>query len=201
MKTTTKLSLAFLLALCARASTADADIFAIQTSDQFEACLNQTHLLEVVRTSGGEQARMIDKATIQERCMSTAESFLKKRKKATSKAKEAKAIGLWLKVAFKNGPRDNAIGLIALQAAQDPRRCNDSAVYDVFLSIMSFPRSDDKKSLFQRAKGVIGTCLQNKQFKTDFLSEQDATRTSFQYKNICEVLKSKKLIKKCLPGK
>jgi hypothetical protein len=144
---------------------------------------------------------MLDKGTIQERCMKSAESFLKKKKKATSKVKEAEAIGLWLEVAFKNGPRDNAIGLIALQAAQDPRRCNDSAVYDVFLSIMSTPRSNDKKSLFQRAKGVIGTCLQDKQFKTDFLDEQDATRTSYRYTNICEILMDKKLIKKCLPGK
>lgn len=201
MKTTTRLSLAFLLALSAAASTANADIFSISTSEQFEACLNQTHLIETVRTSGGEQARILDQATIQERCMSNAESFLKKRKKAATKAKEAKAIGVWLKVAFKNAPRDNAIGLIALQAAQDPRRCNDSAVYDVFLSIMSTPRRSEKNSLFQLAKGVIGTCLQNKQFKADFLSEQDATRTSYRYKNICEVLKGKKLIKKCLPGK
>lgn len=199
MKTTTKLLLALVLALSSAASSADADIFSIRTSDQFEACLNQTHLVETVRTSEGEQTRMLDKATIQGRCMSAAESFLKKKKKATSRAAEAKAIGVWLAVAFKKGANENAIGLIALLAAQDPSRCNDSAVYDVFLRIMSTPRSDDKKSLFQRAKGVIGTCLQDKQFKADFLDEQDATRTSYRYTNICEVLKGKKLIKQCLP--
>lgn len=201
MKTTTTLSLALVLALGTVTSTADADIFSIRTSDQFEACLNQTHLIETVRTSGGEQTRILDKTTIQERCIRSAESFLQTKKKATSKAKEAKAIGVWLEVAFKNAARENAIGLIALQTAQDPRRCNDSPVYDVFLRILSAPRSDDKHSLFQRAKGVIGTCLQDKQFKTDFLDEQNATRTSYRYSNICEVLMGKKLIKKCLPGK
>jgi hypothetical protein len=187
------------LALLSISSTASADIFSFKDTEGFEKCLQNTHLVEAVKTKTGEQRRLLSKLDVQERCLERAKSYLTtERKKLSKKVQEAAVIGSWVKVATKNTARSNAIDLIGLQVSLDARRCNDETIYDVFLSILSTPAHDDAKSLYQRGRSAIVTCLGNKQFKKDFFDEQNATRSSHRYRNVCEILKSKKQIKKCL---
>lgn len=171
---------------------ARADLFSFKDIEGFEKCLRSTHMVETTRTSSGNQKKYLSKIDIQERCFKRATQVLKSEKKAST-------IRKWTKLAFKNSDRANAIDLIALEVKRSPKSCNDSEAYDTFLRIVNGPSSKDSKSLYMRAKGAIQTCLKkDKQFKTDFMDEQDATRTGYQYKNVCEILKNEGLIKKCL---
>ncbi|MCB0405724.1 MAG: hypothetical protein KDD51_13160 [Bdellovibrionales bacterium] len=169
---------------------ASADIFAFSNMNGFEACLRNTHLVETTATKTGSQKKYLNKIDIQERCFQKALEHLKGEKNAST-------IKQWVQKAFSNSDRANAIDLIGLQVARDNKTCNDSDTYDVFLRILSGPSSKDPLSLYQRARSAIHTCLKNAQFKSDFLEEQNSTKGSYQYTNVCEILKSEGLIKKC----
>jgi hypothetical protein len=178
------------MTLVTYSSDANADIFAFQDIDGFEKCLQSKHLVETVKTKGGEQSRFLNAVDIQERCFLQAKSVL-------AAEKSPKVIQKWIQTGFKNSHNDNAIDLIALQVKNSPEYCNDTKAYDVFLSIMAMPSSSDTKSMYYRGKSAIIICLKNKTFRTDFLEEQDSSKNGYVYKNVCQVLREAKLIKKC----
>lgn len=171
-------------------SAVNADIFVFKDKAGFEACLRNDHLVESVPGGGGKQTKFLNKMDVQERCFTAAEKIL-------SSEKNAKTVGEWIKTAQKNSHRDNSVGLIGLQVKLDNKTCNDSTNYDVFINIMDAPSSDDSLSLFQKAKLGIVACLKDKQFKTDFMDEQDSSEGSYRRKNVCDILIAAGAIKVC----
>jgi hypothetical protein len=169
---------------------AAADIFAFKDMDGFEKCLRQDHLVETSKAGDKKQSRFLDKTEVQYRCFESATSHL-------SKEKKPEVVTEWIKTAMKNSNRANAIDLMKILAGLDLKKCNDSMVYDTILDIFSGPKSDDKKSLYQRAKAVTKICLKDPTFKTDFMDEQDSTPGGYRYDAVCDVLKGEGLIKEC----
>lgn len=170
-------------------STAAADIFDIKTEKDFSTCLENDHL--VVTTGDKEkQSKYLSSLEIQMRCLQAATKRL-------AKEKDPKVIVKWTEIANTRTHRDNTIDLIGLRVKLDKNACNDKDVYERIMSIMAMPSNKDEESLFQRGWKVIRTCLADKQFKEDFMAEQDSSKTSYQYTNVCEVLMGEKLIKKC----
>lgn len=176
--------------ICFLASPANADIFAFKNQAGFQSCLENDHLVETLPGGGGKQTRFLSKLDVQERCFTAAE-------KVVSKEKNAKTVGSWIKTAQKKAHRDNSVGLIGFQVKLDNKTCNDSTNYDVFINIMDGPSRDDPLSLYQKAKKGILTCLKEKQFKTDFTDEQDASEGSYRRKNVCDILTGAGVIKAC----
>lgn len=171
-------------------SLSKGDIFEFTNKDGFESCLKNTHLVETKSAKSGKQSRYLSKTDVQHRCFLSAESKLKNEKKA-------QVILGWVKVAQSNSSRENSIHLQGMLVKRSKKFCNEDMVYDNVLKLLSGPSSKDKKSLYVGATNVINTCLKDKQFKQDFLDEQDSTKSSYRYTNICKILKDKKLIKKC----
>ena len=176
--------------ICAFLSgNAAADIFDVKSEKNFSDCLANDHLVE---TTGDKkkQAKYLTSLDIQERCINAATKHL-------ANEKDPKVIARWIEIANVSSHRDNAIDLIALQVKRDKSACNDKEVYTRIMSIMAMPSKKDPQSLFQRGWNVIRICLADKQFKEDFMDEQNSTKTSYQYANVCEVLMGEKLIKQC----
>lgn len=171
-------------------SISRADIFAFKNTDGFEKCLQQDHLVETSKGGGGKQSRFLDKMQVQYRCFESATALLSKEKKAATVVE-------WVKVAFENSAHANAIDLLKILASLDIKKCNDKMIYNTILDIFSGPISTDKKSLYQRGKSVALICLKDSTFKTDFLEEQDSTPDGYQFKAVCDVLKSAGIIKAC----
>jgi hypothetical protein len=171
------------------AGNAAADIFDIKNEQNFTDCMSSDHLIE---TKGDKvkQSKYLSSLDIQERCISAA-------KKHLAKEKDPKVIANWIAISNKYSHRDNAIDLIGLQVKLAVKTCNDKDIYDRVMSIMAMPSKKDPESLYQRGWNVIRTCLKDKQFKEDFMDEQDSSKSSYQYTNVCEVLMGEKLIKKC----
>jgi len=171
------------------ATSARADIFAIKTEKDFSTCLETDHLV-VTKGEKEKQSKYMSELDIQMRC-------LKEASKRLSKEKDPKVIAKWIEIANTRTHRDNTIDLIGLRVKLDKKACNEKDVYERIMSIMAMPSNKDEESLFQRGWKVIRTCLADKQFKEDFMDEQESSKTSYQYKNVCEVLMGEKLIKKC----
>ena len=176
--------------LAVTASVAKADIFAIKSLDGFEKCLQQDHLVETVKSGSSKQSKFMDKIQVQDRCFQSATSYLSKERKAAT-------VQEWVKVAFNNSAHANAIDLLKILAGLDVKKCNDDMIYKTLLDIFSGPKSEDKKSLYQRGKSTALICLKDPTFKKDFMDEQDSTPDSYRYNAVCDVLKSAGLIKAC----
>ncbi len=168
---------------------AAADVFDVKSEKTFSDCLANDHLVE---TTGDKtkQTKYLSSLDIQMRCIQAATKHL-------AKEKDPKVIAKWTEIAYLNSHRDNAIDLIALHVKLDKNACNDKEIYTRIMSIMAMPSRKDPESLYQRGWKVIRICLADKQFKEDFMAEQDSTKGSYQYTNVCEVLMGEKLIKKC----
>lgn len=179
----------FLLAVISL-DKAKADIFAFNSPGGFEKCLRNTHLVETSSTKTGNQKKYLNKIDIQERCFQKATDVLKG-------TKDAGEIEKWISVGFNNSDNANSIDLIGLKVKLEKNACNDSKIYDTFLRILRGPSSKDPLTLYQRARSAIKTCLKDKQFKEDFIEEQNATKGSYQHTNVCDILVSEGVIKRC----
>lgn len=179
--------------LLAAVPGARADIFAFNSPEGFGKCLRSDHIVETVGSAQKKQSRYIDKSEIQFRCFEKAEGLLAKEKKAV-------VIENWIKTANKASNKVNAIGLMKPLVTADRKKCNEEITYDTILDIFSGPKSDDKKSLYQKARVVTKLCLADATFKKDFMEEQGASEGSYRHTNICDVLKSEGLIKACAKG-
>ena len=87
--------------------------------------------------------------------------------------------------------------LLTYLAKRSPKSCNDDKTYDTVLKLIDGPSSKDEKSLYQGSVRVIKACLKDKQFKKDIMDEQNSLKNGYRYRNVCNILKAEKLIKKC----
>ena len=76
--------------------------------------------------------------------------------------------------------------------------CNDIAVYEVFTKALSYPK--DNKFYLPRVRSVVKRCLKDKEFRKDFLEEQE-NGDSYIRANACQILIEEKLVKSCKEGK
>jgi hypothetical protein len=182
------LSLALLLATV---RVARADVFAFKDLEGFEKCMQLDHLIEKVDTADGSQTRLLDPAEIQQRCIAAAVKL--------ASARKDKDLTMELVKATKRLSGDaNAIDLTGVLIDLSVPACNDMPVYEVFLAALAVP--GDNTFYLPRVRRVVKRCLKDKQFRKDFLEEQDNGDASIA-RNACQILLDEKLVKSCKGGK
>ena len=180
-----------LVALLASAGVARGDVFAFKDLEGFERCMQLDHLIEKVDTADGAQARLLEPREIQLRCIAAAVKLIG--------ATRNKDLALDLVKATKRlSAPENAIdltgGLVDLSIAA----CNDIAVYEVFTRALAYPK--DNTFYLPRVRSVVKRCLKDKDFRKDFLEEQDSSDAHVAA-NACQILVEEKLVKSCKGGK
>jgi hypothetical protein len=181
-------SLALLLATV---GVARADVFAFKDLEGFENCMRLDHLIEKVDTAGGSQTRLLDPAEIQQRCIAAAVKL--------ASARKDKDLTMELVKATRRLSGDaNAIDLTGVLIDLSIAACNDMPVYEVFLAALAVP--GDNTFYLPRVRRVVKRCLKDKQFRKDFLEEQDNGDASIA-RNACQILLDEKLVKSCKAGK
>jgi hypothetical protein len=180
-----------LLGLLGTSRAARADVFAFKDLDGFERCMQLDHLVEKVTTGKGEQARLLSPGEIQLRCIEAAV-------KLVSATKNKDLMLDFVKATKRLGPPENSLDLIGVLVDTSVAACNDLAVYEVFTRALAYPR--DNRFYLPRARAIVKRCLKDKDFRKDFLEEQDSSDTNVAA-NACQILLDEKLVKSCKAGK
>jgi hypothetical protein len=171
------------------AFSANADIFRFSDVAGYEKCLRTDHLAERTNTASGAQARWLNAADVQIRCVESAANFLAG-KKDVGLMKE------FVKTTMRGTAHENAIDIVAPLVKASLAECNDLEIYKIILKTLSRPKSDSTASYFQKGRKVTLACLKDKQFKQDFLEEKDSS-DSYLSANACEILLEQKLVPSC----
>jgi hypothetical protein len=169
------------------AGSARADVFAFL--DGFEKCLTLDHLVETTKTDTGAQQRVLGPDEIQPRCVDAAVRLLahtKNKELSAAFVVSTKRLAPWVRVLPIIG--------VATDAALDA--CNDIANYEVVMRPLDDPPD---RMFFPMAKRIIHRCLEDHEFKRDFLDEKDSKQPGHRAENACQILLEEKLVKTC-PG-
>lgn len=180
-----------LVALLGMSGVARADVFAFKDLDGFEKCMQLDHLLEKVNTKDGSQARLLSPLEIQLRCIESAV-------KLVSASKNKDLTMDFVKATKRLTAPENSLDLIGVLVDTSIAACNDIAVYEVFIKALSYPR--DNTFYLPRARSIVKRCLKDKEFRKDFLEEQDKD-DAYVAANACQILLEEKLVKSCKGGK
>ncbi len=177
--------------LVATPRVAHADVFAFKNLEGFEKCLQLDHLVEKVNTADGSQTRLLDPVEIQLRCVDAAVKL--------AAAKKDKGLTMEFVTATKRlSGAANAIDLTGVLTELSIATCNDMPVYEVFLAALAY--SQDNTFYPQRVRRVVKHCLKDKEFRKDFLEEQDNADAHIAG-NACRILLEEKLVKACKGSK
>jgi len=170
---------------------AGGDVFAFKDLDGFERCMQLDHLVEKVTTDKGEQARLLSPDEIQLRCIEAAV-------KLVSANKNKDLTMEFVKATKRLSAQENALDLIGVLIDTSAPACNDLAVYQVFTRVLSYPK--DNRAYLPRARAIVKRCLKDKDFRKDFLDEQDSADANVAA-NACQILLDEKIVKSCKGGK
>jgi hypothetical protein len=173
--------------LLAATGTARADVFAFKDLDGFEKCMQLDHLVEKVNTGKGSQTRVLGPVEIRLRCLESAARLV-------SASKDKDLIMSFVKAAKRLSAPENSLDLISALIDTSLPACNDLAVYEVLTKALSYPK--DNSHYLPRARAVVKRCLKDKDFRKDFLEEQDH-RDPQVSGNACQILLEEKLVKSC----
>lgn len=182
---TTRLAALAVLVLATRAHAED--IFAFKDLEGYEKCLSTDHLLESTTTKDGAQKRLLSQIEIQLKCVDAGVKLTQQTKKKDLTAdfiKATKRLSAW----------ENAVDLINVLVDQSQPDCNEMAYYEVLTKALSAPR--DGNRYWPRTKTVVTKCLEDKQFRADFLEEKDRSNV-YLSANACAILLERKLVKAC----
>jgi hypothetical protein len=180
-----------LVLLLATVRLAHADVFAFKDLEGFEKCMQLDHLIERVDTADGSQTRLLEPGEIQQRCIAAAVKL--------AAARKDKDLTMELVKATRRLSGDaNAIDLTGVLIDLSIPACNDMVVYEVFLAALSLPR--DNTFYLPRVRRVVKRCLKDKEFRKDFLEEQDNGNADIA-RNACQILLEDKLVKSCKGGR
>src|SRR5213078_2580541 len=179
------------VALLGLSRVAHADVFAFKDLDGFERCMQLDHLVEKVNTDKGSQTRLLSPLEIQLRCIEAAV-------KLVSASKNKDLTMDFIKATKRLTAPENALDLIGVLVDTSIAACNDLVNYEVFIKALSYPR--DNTFYLPRARSVVKRCLKDKEFKKDFLEEQDKSDAHVAA-NACQILLEEKLVKSCKGGK
>ena len=167
---------------------ARADAFAFNDLEGFTKCMQLDHLVETVKTADGEQHRFLDESEIQQRCIAGAVKLL-----AKSKSKDS-YMGFINVVKHSSYPQ-RSVDLISGLVEVSLPSCNDMAVYEVLTRALS-EGLPNNNPYYERTKRIVKRCLQDKDFKKDFLEELDSG-SKYTAENACAILLEEKLVKSC----
>ncbi len=100
-----------------------------------------------------------------------------------------------IKTQFK---KEEALPHLAYLVKLDAKECNPMPHYEVIMLGLSHPEHYPTKdySYVAMAKEVVGVCLKDSEFKTDFMEEKETTDT-YKKTNVCQILVAQKLAPKC----
>lgn len=170
---------------------ARADVFAFKDLDGYEKCMQLDHLVETVNTDKGSQTRMLGEHEIQLRCIESAVKLL-------SASKNKDLMMDFVKATKRLSAPVNALDLISVLVDTSVVACNEMAVYEVLTRALSLPK--DEKYYLTRVRSVVKRCLKDKDFRKDFLEEQDSSDANVSA-NACQILLEEKLVKSCKAAK
>jgi hypothetical protein len=180
-----------LVALLATFKVARADVFAFKDLEGFVKCMQLDHLVEKVTTDKGEQARFLSQVEIQLRCVESAV-------KLVSANKNKDLMMEFIKTTKRESAWENALDLTGVLIDTSIAACNDIAVYEVFTKALGYPK--DNRFYLPRVRSIVKRCLKDKEFRKDFLEEQD-NGDSYVAGNACQILVEEKLVKSCKAAK
>ena len=180
-----------LVGLVGTRSAARADVFAFKDLEGFEKCMQLDHLVEKVTTDKGEQARLLGPLEIQMRCIEAAVKLL-----APSKNKDL--IMDFVKATKRLTAPENSLDLISVLVDTSLPACNELAIYEVLTRALSHPKED--KFYLTRVRSIVKRCLKDKDFRKDFLEEQDNADATIA-SNACQIMLEEKLVKSCKGSK
>ncbi len=175
------------LAIVLAPLTARADAFVFSDLDGFEKCMQLDHLVETVKTAGGEQTRLLRQPEIQARCATAAVKVVvdaKNKDLAMSFVLSAKRLGSW----------PNALALVEPLADLSRAACNEMAIYEVVMEGLDV--EDERSPELKQSRSIVKRCLSDAQFKTDFLDEQ-VSENPHRVAHACRILTEEKLVKTC----
>ena len=183
--------LAVLLAIALAPLPARADAFVFSDLEGFEKCMQLDHLVETVKTAGGEQTRLLRQPEIQARCATAGVKVLvdaKNKDLAMSFVLSAKRLGTW----------PNALELVDPLVDLSRAACNEMEVYEVVMDGLDVEdeRSPELNRELKKSRSIVKRCLKDTQFKTDFLDEQ-VSENPHRAAHACQILTEEKLVKTC----
>jgi len=182
-----RLAAVVLVAIALAPLPARADAFVFSDLDGFEKCMQLDHLVETVKTAGGEQTRLLRPPEIQARCATAGVKVVvdaKNKDLAMSFVLSAKRLGSW----------PNALALVDPLEDLSRPACNEMAVYEVIMEGLDL--EDEHSPELKQSRSIVKRCLKDAQFKTDFLDEQ-VSENPHRAAHACQILTEEKLVKTC----
>jgi hypothetical protein len=178
---------ALVVALVISGGVAHADVFAFKDLAGYEKCMTLDHLVETVGTDTGAQTRLLTQAEIQPRCIESAVKLL-------SGSKNTDLMLEFVKTTRRLALPEAALDLARVLVDASLAGCNDTTVYEVLLAGLG--RNKDDRFFLPKARGVAKRCLDDKDFRKDFIEEKDNS-DAFIAANACQILVEAKLVKAC----
>lgn len=169
-------------------------VFAFSDLDGFERCLRTDRVVEEISGAGAAQTRVLAAGEIQQRCVASAVKLL-------APAKNADDDLAYLAAARRLAAPETALDLVGVLVDHTLAGCNDLGAFEVLTRALARPRGAGKSSPFVKARAIVKRCLNDREFRGDFIAEKDRPREPELSANVCAILLEEKVLAACRPEK